>query len=62
MLNKGDAVRIKPDSFWETLAGLKGEVVKINPRTECYTIEFTMENGQKQIFVMGFEEVEADKN
>lgn len=60
MLNKGDAVRVKPNSFWETLIGLKGVVINVRPKIECYTVEFTMESGQTQIFTMDFEEIEAD--
>lgn len=58
MLNKGDIVKVPANSFWETLSGLKGVVINVRPKIECYTVEFTMENGQKQIFTMGFEEVE----
>lgn len=60
MLNKGDRVRVKPDTFWDTLLGLKGKILNVRPSIECYTVEFTMENGQKQNFTMDFGEVEAD--
>lgn len=61
MFNKGDRVRVKPDTFWETLLGLKGKVVNVRPKIECYTVEFTMESGQTQIFTMSFGEIEVDK-